>query len=67
MVGCSMSRLAIISICILIASGCVNFQGDNEVISFVFADGAMLGGTLVFPESTASLVPVSRRLRRPDR
>lgn len=54
MAGYSMSRLALVAICILISSGCVNYRGDSEEVSFVSADGTMLRGTLVFPESVVA-------------
>lgn len=47
-------RLATVLICILLSSGCVNYQGDSEEVSFVSADGTPLRGTLVFPESTGA-------------
>ena len=54
MAGFPMSRLLIIFFCILFSSGCVDYQGSSEEVSFVSADGTTLRGTLVFPETAGS-------------
>ncbi len=49
-----MRRLAISVVCILLASGCVGYDGNREEVSFVSADGTTLRGTLVYPEASGT-------------